>query len=110
MHTVSAVRLTFWRAFSRSSNLLLEFSNWDVVELSSFSSWTIFFSRASTSSLACKRGVLEGLYTVGTHILESLLLLLQPLVGVHQFLLHPPTSHIISLFSESKQMGEGKIL
>ncbi len=86
------MRLTFWRAFSRSSNLLLEFSSCEVVELSSFSSCTIFFSRASTSSLAWKRGEagLERWFYAVTHILQSLLLLLQPLVGVHQLLLKNP--------------------
>ena len=80
VHVSCSCTLTFCRAFSLSSSLRTVLSRLVVVVVSSFSSWTIFFSRASTSSLACN--------TLGcTHILQGLLLLLQPLVGVHQLLL-----------------------
>ena len=45
-------RLTFWSAFSFSSKLWVEVSRLVWVWVNSFSSCCIFFSRASTSSLA----------------------------------------------------------
>ena len=45
-------RLTFCKAFSLSSSFFTVFSRLVVVVTSSFSSWTIFFSNASTSSFA----------------------------------------------------------
>ena len=45
-------KLTFWSAFSFSSKFLVAVSSFVWVSLNSFSNWTIFFSRASTSSLA----------------------------------------------------------
>ena len=45
-------KLTFWSAFSFSSKFLVAVSSFVWVSLNSFSNCPIFFSRASTSSLA----------------------------------------------------------
>ena len=52
LHTLRMKKLTFWSAFSFSSKFLVAVSSFVWVSLNSFSNWTIFFSRASTSSLA----------------------------------------------------------
>ena len=45
-------KLTFWRAFSFSSKFLVAVSSFVWVSVNSVSNWPIFFSSASTSSLA----------------------------------------------------------
>ena len=105
--------LTFWSAFSFSSKFLVAVSRLVCVWTSSFSNCCIFFSRASTSSLALSfRGqdmrIMRGRLwrkrdeefekeaekrpklvwmIVSTYVLKGFFFILKSLIGVHEFFL-----------------------